>query len=153
MKSKHCIDCGIAISRKAQRCKSCANKLKVPYWTGKFRTVKTKQKISETKNGTGMKNQNGFYGRTHTKDTKQKMSLAKKGRKLTEAHKLAIKNAKHVHHIDGNHLNNEPSNLMKLTNIQHQLIFKTYYNYIKKINQIDNFKQWIKKEGNLCDSR
>ena len=97
---------------------------------GRKRSIEVRNKISKAHLGKKMSNK-----------AKQKMSLAKKGRKLTEAHKLAIKNAKHVHHIDGNHLNNEPSNLMKLTNIQHQLIFKTYYNYIKKINQIDNFKQ------------
>lgn len=44
------------------------------YWLGKTRSEETKKKISEIKKGTNIGEDNPFYGKTHTSESKEKMS-------------------------------------------------------------------------------
>jgi len=51
----------------------------------------------------------GHHNMSHSKETKEKI-------------KQKCKNVMVIHHIDGNHYNNEPSNLMQVTPKEHAII-------------------------------
>lgn len=65
---------------------SLAN-LEEGWWKGKTRPEETKQKISETKTGTQVGENNPFYGKVHSEESKSKMSTSQSeawARKLPE---------------------------------------------------------------------
>lgn len=85
-----------------------------------------------------------FKGIPLTKKHKLKLSKSHLGKKLSEKHKKAIKNALSVHHIDGNHKNNSNNNLIKVKNKTHQKMYKIYYTFIVLINKDKELKKWLK---------
>ena len=82
MKEKYyCKNCKEEVSKynKSGLCRSCVQK-------GKKASKESKKKMSLNKTG----NKNSFFGKYHTKEAKEKNSLAHKDKKLTESHKLKI---------------------------------------------------------------
>jgi group I intron endonuclease len=57
---------------------------------GLSRSIESRQKQSVSVTG----NKNHFFGKTHTEETKQRISAAHKNKKLSEAHKLKIQEIK-----------------------------------------------------------
>jgi hypothetical protein len=106
-------------------------------------------------------------GYKHTKETKQKISKANKGKPFSEEHKrklgLAMKGkpsgmlgkhhsdklkqklslSNHIHHIDLNQENNLESNILKLNVKVHISLHRQSYNYLVETGQIQNYTIWF----------
>jgi len=63
---------------------------KAGYWTGKKFTEGHKRRMSEAKIG----NRHPLYGKTHSSETRRKISESKKGKKKSEEHKQKISAAR-----------------------------------------------------------
>lgn len=84
----NCMDCGLAISKgsKNGRCRSCAKKGRnhpnyghTGYWLGKKRPEHSKKMKGSNHPMLGVSkkgSKNPFYGRSHTEETKKKISLS-----------------------------------------------------------------------------
>ena len=56
------------------------------FYKGHSHSIKTRQKISESRKGKYIGIHNHFYGKNHSEESKLKMSKAKKGKKLSKEH-------------------------------------------------------------------
>lgn len=148
--------CGKNKCTKSKHCKSCAN-LK------KNRKLSTLRKISKSLKG--KKHWwKGFEGKHHTKQTKEKIGLSKKGIPLLEITKkriskglkkaynkqngrMRIKQATIIkHHINNNHNDNRKENMMFLTMREHTKLHQEAYKYLVKIGLIKSYIKWFLKQ-------
>lgn len=118
-----CDECGLEITMSPSRFKRsknhfCSKKCNMVFMNRRLNptrmTPEVKEKIRNARLGTG---EGKTYTKTHGKHTHRIVAEEKLGRSL--------KPGEIVHHIDGNKRNNEPSNLMIMTQSEHaRLHFK-----------------------------
>lgn len=67
----------------------------------------------------------------------------KKGHEISLKRRAKLINK---HHIDLDKFNNQTTNLLYLTNSDHNKLHKRAYNYLVETNQIDNYTSWFLKK-------
>lgn len=73
----------------------------------------------------------------------------KKGKSPSIKGKGSRKNLIHQHHIDLNTFDSRPSNVLYLTTAVHMSIHKRAYDYLVKIEKIDDYIEWFIKKFNI----
>lgn len=106
------------------------------YGGGNHWTEEAKRKLSET-----------LKGRKFTKTWRDNISKAKKGMKQSEEQINNFKKALQKHHLDLNHNNNQESNILTLSNANHQKFHRYAYHYLLEkfgIEEIMKYYEWFK---------
>ncbi len=85
-------------------------------------------------------------GRKVSKKTRKKISKTLTGRKRPNFKKRRFGNTRCKHHKDLNKENNQKRNILILTNSQHQSLHRRAYDYLVKINKINNYIKWFKRK-------
>jgi DNA-directed RNA polymerase subunit RPC12/RpoP len=172
-----CPDCGVRIVNKAIRCKSCSRKIVVAKlttlgeWPKKKRTVKIKKcdicgkKLSTTSwyrkttlycHSCAMKirmtKSEDFYKKNIV--NLQKIADSRKGKHRSQHVKLKIsegvKKAWTIHHVDGNHKNNQKDNITKLKMRTHSYLHQYAYKFLAKDSKLLlQYIDWLEKNKNV----
>ena len=161
----YCIFCGNKLSINAyytnnRRCRECFYK----QTKGRTRNVSKRNRISKAKlmsknRKSGLVNtwNKNMNMRKERPELVQKMIIALKGRRCNKlgefkkGHKLGMKHRKNLinkHHIDLNHQNNAETNLIFIKNSIHNSLHKRAYDFLVKINKIDDYINWFFNDFN-----
>jgi hypothetical protein len=158
LKTNKCLDCGNPCWYTSKRCKSCSV-------IKRNKSIKYRKHMSKITKGRKI-TWDIFKGKQHTEISKEKMSKAHKGKKLSDKTKQRIKITLkklykegkiiapgykiHIHHVDLNKSNNNSNNHLKLSASLHRKIHARAYNYLVKIGKIKeymiDFKTEFKKD-------
>ena len=150
--------CGRRKCTKSLHCKICAN-LKTNRKPSTIRKIIIAMKLRKITWDT-------FKGKHHTQESKDKMSLKHKGKKVSEITKKRISRAvkrlyrndkskfpriteKTIakHHINRNRKDERKSNLMYLTIGKHRKLHARAYDYLVKTGKIKQYIKWFLKQN------
>ncbi len=138
--NNHCIDCGKIIDYRSKRCYKCRGKTikenKHHNWKGDFpKCIDCGKKLSIRKTKKYI-----------PKRCMKCWHIFAVGKDNPMYHKKGVTKYQIVkHHKNLNKKDNRKKNILKLTQSKHIKLHHFAYNYLVKINKIEQYTQWFKK--------